>query len=92
MVLLSGSLRTVERAEIEGEKKYSPPRDSTKSVTRVVFLVGLVGSRPATKRCCPWFAPMIGSYPGWTDLLGKNLKRCQLSEYRKAKGQIRILT
>lgn len=61
-------------AEIEGEKKYSPPRDSTKSVTRVIDLLELVGSRPWTKRGCPAFAPIMGSNPGvGSILLKKNL-------------------
>lgn len=54
----------VEIAETEGAKKYSPPRDCTKSVTKVKDLAGLVGSRPFTTRGCPAFAPMIGSNPG----------------------------
>jgi len=31
--------RVLAMAEIEGEKKYSPPRDWTKSVDRVIVLV-----------------------------------------------------
>ena len=67
-------LSLVKIAEIEGEKKYSPPRDCTKSVTRVIDLFAFVGSRPCTKRGCPAFAPMMGSNPGvGSVLLGKKL-------------------
>lgn len=71
-------LITVESALIEGEKKYSPPRDCTKSTIRVVSLFGSVGSRPCTKRACPSnLAPIIGSNPGPGDGVtfpGKNLE------------------
>lgn len=53
-------------AEIEGEKKYSPPRDWTKSIKSVVCPVGLLGSKPVTLRGCPTLAPIIGSNPGET--------------------------
>jgi len=67
-------LSIVEIAEIEGEKKYSPPRDTTKSVMRVISPFGLLGSSPDVFLGFPWFAPMIGSNPGvGSDLWGTNL-------------------
>lgn len=62
-------------ADIGGTKKYSPPRDCTKSVRKVVSALGFVGSRPDVKRAPPAFWPMIGSNPGVGSLFPKmNLK------------------
>ena len=74
-------LSVVKIAEIEGEKKYSPPRDCTKSVTRVIDLFAFVGSRLCTKRGCPAFAPIMGSNPG----VGSVLSKKNLGEWVKDK-------
>lgn len=53
-------------ASRDGEKKYSPPRETTKSVVKEILCVGLLGFKPATLRDEPLFAPIIGSNPGCT--------------------------
>lgn len=62
---------TVLRAVIEGEKKYSPPRETIKSVVNVKSRLGLEGSNPEVKRDWPLLAPMIGSNPGVGSLFPK---------------------
>jgi hypothetical protein len=69
-----------DSALIDGEKKYSPPRDSTNG-WMVATSDAFAGLRPLSG--CDWalpFAPMIGSRPGVSLLRGGKLhsgvRRC----------------
>ena len=45
------------KAEMEGEKKYSPPFETTKSIGRVMELSCAFGSMPDDERGLPLFWP-----------------------------------
>lgn len=60
--------------EIEGEKKYSPPRGSMNLCGNFISSASALGFAPLMERWSPWSSrpvcPKIGSCPGWIDLLG----------------------
>jgi hypothetical protein len=61
----------LDSALIEGEKKYSPPRDCTNG-WKLNFWPGLVMLRPSIERADVTevvLTPMMGSRPGVTSLL-----------------------
>lgn len=66
------------RAEIDGEKKYSPPLEITQSSARDRRFVSSLASKPFMSRLgsglLKWAAPMMGSKPefGESGLLNGN--------------------
>ena len=58
----------------DGEKKYSPPRDTIKSNGSGTLRVTLEGSSPEASLDWPWLAPMMGSTPS-PACLNLNVKR-----------------